>query len=81
MRFRRVSGVPHSSSASSTISVGERTLVAMADNGSRRRISNFVFRLDGSKSPISFKWLTRVSAMVWLCTAREYAIVWKTSPG
>ena len=81
MRLWRDSGVPHSSSASRTIRTGWCTLVTIADNGCRRRMSNFVLRFDGPKTPVSFNWLTRDSAIVWLYAAREYAMDWRTLPG
>ena len=64
MRLWRDSGVPHSSSASRTIRTGWCTLVVIADNGFRRRVSNFVLRFDGPKTPVSFNWSTRDSATV-----------------
>ena len=64
MRLWRDSGVPHSSSASRTIRIGSRASIAAVYNGSRRRMSNFVLRLDGPKTPVSFNWLTRDSAIV-----------------
>ena len=81
MRPRRASGVPHSSSASRTTRIGSCALIAAVYNVSRSRMSNLVFRLDGPRSPLSFNWLTRDSAIVWLNTDREYAMDCKTLSG
>ena len=64
MRLRRVSGVPHSSSASRMIRTGEPTLAVTVDSGSQRRILNFVLRTEG---PISL-----LSVCIWQENMRQF---------